>query len=118
MSAAGPVEPTSEIQRNARYGHLVGRLRSREITMEEATELFTLMQAMLRNSEIARVAALRMSSGSVAAPPPPAGRIPSGPTAAAAASDDMFLASLLAMGAGAGLLAAMAKRLSSPPPTP
>jgi len=117
MSAGGPVEPPSDAQRNARYGHLVGRLRSREITMEEATELFTLMQAMLRNSELSRVAALRMGAGSVGAPPPPPPRIPAGP-ATAAASDDMFLVGLLAMGAGAGLLAAMAKRLSSPPLTP
>jgi len=85
--------------------------------MEEATELFSLMQTMLRNSEMARVAALRLSTNLPPAPPPASPRVPAGPVGAPA-SDDMLLVGLLAMGAGAGLLAAMAKRLSSPPPTP
>ncbi len=117
MSAGSPSESASDVQRNARYAHLIGRLRSREITMEEATELFTLMQVMLRNSEMARVAALRAGAATPGAPstlpPTLAPRTPGSP-----ASDDLFLVGLLAMGAGAGLLAAMAKRLSSPPPTP
>ncbi len=117
MSAGPPVDSPSDAQRNARYAHLVGRLRTREITMEEATELFGLMQAMLRSSELARVAALRASA---APPEPSAPAVPRPPPGVAvpAASDDLFLVGLLAMGAGAGVLAAMAKRLSSPPPEP
>ena len=103
--------------RNQRYVYLVGRLNNRQMTMEEATELFGIMQGMLRQSEAARLAMLRL-----AAPPPPAGvkerPAPTGLPTATAASDDFFLLGLLAMGAGAGLLAAMAKRLQdlSPPP--
>jgi hypothetical protein len=117
MSAGTAMESSSDSQRNARYAHLVGRLRSREITMEEATELFTLMQLMLRNSELARVAALRASAGTPGPPVPSAPRTAPA-VAAAPASDDLFLVGLLAMGAGAGLMAAMAKRLTGPPPEP
>jgi len=117
MSTGAPPEPSSDAQRNARYAHLLGRLRNREITMEEATELFGLMQGMLRNSELARIAALRASAASPGAPPPVALRTPAG-AAPPPASDDLLLVGLLAMGAGAGLLAAMAKRLSSPPSNP
>ena len=45
---------------NARYAYLVARLRNRQMTMEEATELFNLMQGMLQTSESARVALLRI----------------------------------------------------------
>jgi len=113
-STAPPGSP--EHQRHARYNHLLGRLRSRQITMEEATELFALMEAMLRASEAARRVA-------VTAQPPRAGTPalphPSGPVvAASSAPDDMFLVGLLAMGAGAGLLAAMARRLAEAAPPP
>jgi hypothetical protein len=126
MAAMPPVEPPGtgvpappgaagggpEGQRQARYNALLGRLRSRQITMEEATELFAIMQAMLRASELA---ARRASAGAVAPPPPvtglPSMRAPRTPVAASSAPDDMFLVGLLAMGAGAGLLAAMARRL-------
>ncbi len=103
-----------DAQRQARYNYLVGRLRSRQITMEEATELFALMQAMLRVSELARRAA----------PPPPVAGVPAvphrpprgaGAAAPSAGADDLFLVGLLAMGAGAGLLAAMARRLAEGP---
>lgn len=117
-SAGGP----PDAQRNQRYVYLVARLHNRQMTMEEATELFGLMQVMLRQSEAARVALVRAA----AAPPPTTLREravvevaarPAGPTAA---SDDFFLLGILAMGAGAGLLAAMTKRLSdlAPPPPP
>ena len=104
-----------DAQRNSRYVFLVGRLRNRQMTMEEATELFGLMQAMLRQGEAARQALLR-------APPPVTGpvpreRPPAPVTTASSASDDFFLLGILAMGAGAGLLAAMSRRLQdmSPP---
>lgn len=106
-------------QRNARYAYLVGRLRNRQMTMEEATELFGLMQGMLRQSELARQALMRVP------PPPPRSGAPERPTTLAVpppvstASDDFFLLGILAMGAGAGLLAAMTKRLQDlAPPAP
>jgi hypothetical protein len=104
-----------DAHRQVRYNYLVGRLRSRQITMEEATELFALMQALLRASEAAR----RVTGAALPRPGPivvgPMGETPRVP-AAPSASDDMFLVGLLAMGAGAGLLAAMARRLSEGPP--
>lgn len=106
---------------NQRYTYLVGRLRNRQITMEEATELFTLMQAMLaRANEAARVAAYRAAAQAPPAPAPSAGALPAprGPPAPAS-SDDFLLVGLLAMGAGAGLLAALSKRLGdAAPPAP
>jgi hypothetical protein len=126
-TASPPTAPAptgSDAQRNARYAYLVGRLRSRQITMEEATELFGIMQGLLRTSEAARLAALARVTA--AAPPPPAvGPTPSGRMGAPSAppattpGDDLFLVGLLTMGAGAGLLAAMARRLSEgPAPAP
>jgi hypothetical protein len=98
-------------QRNVRYAYLVGRLRNRQMTMEEATELFGVMQGMLRQSEVARAAALRAPP-----PPPPMGypppAVPRPPAVApVGGADDFFLLGLLAMGAGAGLLAALTKRI-------
>ena len=83
--------------------------------MEEATELFALMQAMLRASELAarRASMAATMAGAPAQAVTPRGR---GPSAAPSAPDDMFLVGLLAMGAGAGLLAAMARRLAEGPP--
>jgi len=80
--------------------------------MEEATELFTLMQAMLQTSEAARLALMRTSTTptpAVPAPPSPSSS-PVTPTVTGNL-DDLLLVGLLAMGAGAGLLAANAKRV-------
>jgi hypothetical protein len=102
---------------NQRYNYLIGRLRSRQITMEEATELFTLMQGMIaRANELARAAAYRAPS----APGPTAGLAPPPPRGAAPSSaDDLLLVGILAMGAGAGLLAALSRRMGDPtPPAP
>jgi hypothetical protein len=117
-----PNVPGSTAQQNTRYAYLVGRLRTRQITMEEATELFGLMQGMLRTSEQARLIAQRAATSASPAPLPGPGaaapRTP--PSAVSGTSDDLFLVGLLAMGAGAGLMAAMAKRLQdmTPPPAP
>jgi len=100
--------------RNARYAFLVARLRNRQMTMEEATELFNLMQGMLQTSESARAALVR-----AAAPAAPAVRPmkPESPRPApSGSSDDFLLLGILAMGAGAGLLAAMTKRLQDATP--
>jgi len=83
------------------------------MTMEEATELFGMMQGMLRASELGRQAALRAMS----AAPVPSGTTPSKPAAVAAApggapsSDDLLLLGLLGTGAAAGVLAALTKRI-------
>jgi len=104
---------------NARYAYLVGRLRARQITMEEATELFGIMQAMMQRSESGRLALMAASrsrglSGASAptmAPTPPI-------QTAVGSSDDMLLFGLLAMGAGAGLVAALSKRIQDGPLPP
>ncbi len=89
------------------------------MTMEEATELYTLMDGMLRASEAARSAMMRAPS-----PPPvmerpaPPSPMKAPPTAPATAGDDFFLLGILAMGAGAGLLAAMTKRMQDLAPSP
>jgi hypothetical protein len=117
---SAPTLSGAETQRNVRYSFLLGRLRNRQITMEEATELFGIMQAMLRMSEAARVAATRGSAApSTPAPPtaPPRMRTAPAPTAASA-SDDLFLLGLITMGAGAGLMTAVARRLTEGPLPP
>jgi len=103
--------------RHARYGFLVGRLHNRQITMEEATELFTIMQGMIQASEAARLALARVPTppSPVLRPPPPPERALSAP---ATAGDDLLLVGILAMGAGAGLLAAMTKRIQDGTPAP
>ena len=97
--------------RNARYAYLVARLRNRQMTMEEATELFNIMQGMLQTSEAARAALMRAppSTPSAAAPRPPPMAGPPAPPGGT--GDDFLLLGILAMGAGAGLLAAMTKRV-------
>jgi hypothetical protein len=108
-SSAGGAGPGSQ---GSRYTYLVGRLRNRQITMEEATELFALMQTMLaRANELARASAMRPSSTVPVAPVPEAPRV----APAASSSDDLLLVGLLAMGAGAGLLAALSKRIAEGP---
>jgi hypothetical protein len=104
----------TDAQRMVRYNYLVGRLRGRQITMEEATELFGLMQGMLRISQLAARAGT-MAPASRDAPARPA--VPLAP-GSPPASDDLFLIGILAMGAGAGLMAAMAQRLAAGTPTP
>ncbi len=101
----------------SRYNYLVNRLRNRQITMEEATELFALMQSMLaRANEAARAAAARVPTG----PAIPTAPVPEAPRLAppSTSSDDLLLVGLLAMGAGAGLLAALSKRIGEAPGAP
>jgi len=122
-ASASPPAPASDASSapGQRYNYLVGRLRNRQITMEEATELFSLMQAMLaRANETARLMATRSAAAAgVPSPPIPTGAAPR-LVAAGSSSDDFLLMGLLAMGAGAGLLAALSKRIgdssSSTPP--
>ncbi|HTT17130.1 MAG TPA: hypothetical protein VMH49_07245 [Thermoplasmata archaeon] len=127
MPAMPPAEGTSELvapsaaggtegQRQARYNYLVGRLRSRQITMEEATELFAAQQAMLRASEAARRVAAARSFPPAGTPSAPLAVVPPGRSPSSGGGDDLLLVGLLAMGAGAGLLAAMSRRLAEGAP--
>jgi hypothetical protein len=104
--------------RSARYSYLVGRLRNRQITMEEATELFNLMQVTLSRSEAGRLAALAAANANRSTSPP---RLPPPPpgTPTLGTTDDLLLVGLLAMGTGAGLVAALTKRVQelTPPGT-
>ncbi len=82
--------------------------------MEEATELFTIMNSMILSGEAARAALTR-----VPPPPPPSAPPPSGTPSAegiVASGDDLLLVGLLAMGAGAGVIAAMSKRFQEATP--
>jgi hypothetical protein len=90
----------------------VARLRNRQITMEEATELFGILQDTLA----------RATARSPLAPPTPAPKPAStaAPTASAlpALTDEAIALSLIAAGAGAGLLSAILKRSAEGPRTP
>ncbi|MGB6443245.1 MAG: hypothetical protein WBF81_08120 [Thermoplasmata archaeon] len=119
-NAAPPPAPGSNdpAVRTQRYNYLTSRLRNRQLTMEEATELFALMQAMLaRANELARVAAYRSAASATPAASPSTPSAPR-PLAASSSSDDLLLVGILAMGAGAGLLAALSQRMGNPPPPP
>jgi len=119
---ASPSSPGAAATAQSRYTYLTGRLRARQITMEEATELFGIMQGMLQRSEMSRQALMAASrtrgmTGSTTPTAAPAPRTP----AAMGGSDEMLLFGLIAMGAGAGLVAALTKRIQEgvpPPVTP
>jgi len=107
--------PRSDEQRRVRYNHLLERLRNRQITMEEATELFGLMQGFLRASEAARLA-LQGAAASAGPAKPPAPKAKPAAGSGIPAADDLMVAGILAMGAGAGLLAAITKRMTEGAP--
>jgi hypothetical protein len=112
-----PVAPNPALAPSpARYVYLIGRLRGRQITMEEATELFQIQQQM-----IARVQAMAPPPSPFPTPPPPppamSGRTQA-VTAPAASSDDLLWEALPVLAAGAGILAAVLKRAQAGPPEP
>ncbi|MHB8351620.1 MAG: hypothetical protein ACYDFT_02865 [Thermoplasmata archaeon] len=99
----------------ARFSYLVGRLRTRQITIEEATELFEIQQRMI------------VISSSTPPSPPPTGAPPAAPNTGAptpSASPPSFLGAdalweaLPALAAGAGILAAVLKRAELGPRGP
>jgi hypothetical protein len=96
----------------ARYSYLVGRLRTRQITMEEATELFTLQQAML-----VRIQATVSSPPPSSLPGPRAAtRAPSsGGAASALSNEDVLWESMPVLAGALGILAAVLKRSQEPP---
>jgi hypothetical protein len=105
--SAGPAAPPPppEMTGNPRYVYLLTRLRGRQITMEEATELFALQQGMIRSAA---------GRSRAYAPPGQAPRAPTAPTGtepvALGMTDDGLALSFLVLGAGAGLFAALLKR--------
>lgn len=112
--SANPVQ-MAKAATPSRYAYLVTRLRSRQITMEEATELFALQQSLISQASVM----------SRSPPPPPdvgpAETVTPIPTPSAASgttgafSDENIALGLLAMGAGIGLLAAVLKRAQEGP---
>ena len=106
-----PVTAPSTNQGTSRYVYLVARLRNRQITMEEATELFSIQQAMIRRAPPPPPP--DESGTGAAAPPPPQSSAPTG--LALPSVDDALWMTLLTMGAGAGVLAAVFKRAQEGP---
>jgi hypothetical protein len=105
----------------ARYTYLLGRLRGRQITMEEATELFAIQQQII----------IRVQAQVLPPPPPPTSpqggsprAAPSGaaPRGAAPTGDDRLWEALPALAAAVGIFAAVLKRAQeggpSSPPSP
>jgi hypothetical protein len=112
QSSPPPPPGTAPAGGASRYPYLVGRLRSRQITMEEATELFNLMQGMLTRVEAARAALAAAATAQGASPRTTAPTSTATPTGTrVAVSDDAVLLGLIALGAGAGLVTALAKRV-------
>ncbi|MCI4326976.1 MAG: hypothetical protein L3K16_05000 [Thermoplasmata archaeon] len=115
---SAPSTPTfSGSASSARYAYLVGRLRGRQITMEEATELFAIQQTMISRASVMNQVPPPPPPPDVDANAPPA--VPSNPsTGGSLFSDENLAMTLLAMGVGAGLLAAVVKRArEGPKPT-
>ncbi len=114
-----PPPPPEEFSAAPRYTYLVSRLRNRQITMEEATELFAIQQRQV-SALLARTNAL----AAAAAVPRPAARpmAPPSPTAPPAVQAfeglDPWGEGLLFLALGAGLFAALAKRAREPEPAP
>jgi hypothetical protein len=117
--SVGPAEPapppiaSPSAASNARYAYLVTRLRNRQITMEEATELFGILQDTLART-IARVPPMAPARAS-SRPPVSA---PTSTTNLLVLTDETFALSLLALGVGSGLLSAILKRSAEGPKPP
>jgi hypothetical protein len=117
-----PTEEAEEPSSAPRYPYLVGRLRNRQITMEEATELFTIQRQQVRTL-LARTNALTAAAAGPAAssmaPRPTARATSTAPgTMQAIENLDPWGEGLLFLALGAGLLAALMKRMQGSPPTP
>jgi hypothetical protein len=115
-----PTEEAEEPTSAPRYPYLVARLRNRQITMEEATELFAIqrrqVQALLVRTN-ALTAAAAASPTPVRMPRPTPRTTEVSPAAMAALENlDLWGEGLIFLAVGAGLLAAVAKRFQGPPP--
>jgi hypothetical protein len=104
-----------------RYQYLVSRLRNRQITMEEATELFAIQRQQVA-ALIARTNALAAAAASPSMVPRvsrPVARpmTPPPPTAATGLESlDPWGEGLIFLALGAGLFAALLKRATGPAP--
>jgi hypothetical protein len=113
-----PPEEVEETPPAPRFPYLVNRLRNRQITMEEATELFSIQRQQVR-ALLARTNALTAAAGVPATtvplprlPPPP--RTPGAPMTIE--NLDPWGEGLLFLALGAGLLAALMKRAQGAAP--
>jgi hypothetical protein len=114
MASASP--PSGGAQ--ARQNYLMQRLANREITMEEATELFNLM-----NRQIVSLRRVAEKPPPAAPSPPPSPTSPSSPTVPAAGAPSVLSLEELVVfgGAFSGILAALLRRASqdlAPPQAP
>ncbi|MGC2289892.1 MAG: hypothetical protein WA688_08565 [Thermoplasmata archaeon] len=112
-----PPEEAEEVTGAPRYPYLVGRLRNRQITMEEATELFTIQRQQVRLL-MARTNALAAAAASPSVRMPRPAARPAAPAAPVAMEGlDPWGEGLLFLALGAALLAALMKRSQGPAPT-
>lgn len=113
-----PPEEAEAVPPAPRYAYLAGRLRNRQITMEEATELFAIQRqqvSVLLARSNALAAAARSSGARPARPIMP--QTPATSAAVAAIENlDPWGEGLLFLTVGAGLLAALMKRAQGPEP--
>jgi hypothetical protein len=118
---APPPPDVGEIPQAPRYQYLVGRLRNRQITMEEATELFA-----IQRQQVALLLARTNALAAAAAYTPPSPRMPrpvvrpTTPTTPAPSFSmegvDPWGEGLLFLALGAGVLAALMKSVRGAPP--
>lgn len=115
-----PPEEAEEPPAAPRYPYLVSRLRNKQITMEEATELFAIQRQQVRVL-MARTNALTAAASTPALPARAPRPTPSsGPAAAGMVLEnlDPWGEGLLFLALGAGLLAALMKRSMGPAARP
>lgn len=116
---APPPPEAGEPPSAPRYQYLVGRLRNRQITMEEATELFA-----IQRQQVAALLARTNALAAAAAVPAPTSRMPLRPVMPPATPGppptpglqtlDPWGEGLLFLALGAGVLAALFKRTHEP----
>jgi hypothetical protein len=113
-----PPEEAEEVPVAPRYPYLVNRLRNRQITMEEATELFAIQRQQVR-SLLARTNALTAAAAgpTTVVATPRSAPTPQMPGMAVSIENlDPWGEGLLFLALGAGLFAALAKRMQGPAP--
>ena len=100
-----PPPPPETAGGSSRYVYLLGRLRNKQITMEEATELFAIQQSMIRTAS-RPAPPPRRRDGALHRPD----RSRRSTMGISVMSDEGLALALLAFGTGAGVLAAILKR--------
>jgi hypothetical protein len=112
--APSPADATSPaVAPSPRYAYLVGRLQNRQITMEEATELFDYQQRT-----ISSILAQANQPPAPVTPAAPAQAAPSPSGVSVSFNDDSIGVGLLALGTAAGLFAAILSRATEQRRTP